>query len=91
MVSVAGVHSLVLVTLSAVGSIIAYIATNEHMNIAIIVSLGGFASLLTAFFSFGALYRITIGKWRRRQDRRKEEGNEQDRQKESGTEPEKIV
>ena len=73
-----------LVTLSAVGSIIAYIATNEHMNIAIIVSLGGFASLLTAWFSFGALYRITIGKWRRRQ---KEPESEEDKL-ESGNEKE---
>ena len=79
-----------LVTLSAVGSIIAYIATNEHMNIAIIVSLGGFASLLTASFSFGALYRITIGKWRRRKDRQKEPGTEQDKL-ESGAEQESKV
>ena len=79
-----------LVTLSAVGSIIAYIATNEQMNIAIIVSLGGFASLLTAWFSFGTLYRITIGKWRRRKDRQKELGTEQDKL-ESGTGEESKV
>ena len=67
-----------LVTLSAVGSIIAYIATNEHMNIAIIVSLGGFASLLTASFSFGALYRITIGKWKRKPNAQKKPETEHD-------------